>query len=109
MAYLVGRREFYSLSFAVRPGVLIPRPETELIVVTLLDLVKQSAISAPTIADVGTGSGILAVTLAKHLPAAQVVATDMSATALEVAAENAQQHGVAERVEFVRMRFAIRR
>jgi release factor glutamine methyltransferase len=100
VAYLVGRREFYSLSFKVRPGVLIPRPETELIVVTLLDLAKQSGIAAPAIADVGTGSGILAVTLAKHLPAARVVATDSSPAALETAAENAAQHDVAARIEF---------
>jgi release factor glutamine methyltransferase len=100
VAYLVGRREFYSLNFKVWPGVLIPRPETELIVVTVLDLVKQSGLADPRIADVGTGSGILAVTLAKHLPAARVVATDTSPIALEVAAENARQHGVADRVEF---------
>jgi release factor glutamine methyltransferase len=110
VAYLVGRREFYSLSFKVRPGVLIPRPETELIVVTLLDLAKQLPSPSgrgaggegfPTIADVGTGSGILAVTLAKHLPTARVVATDTSKSALEVAAENAKLHGVAERIELV--------
>ncbi len=111
VAYLVGRREFYSLSFKVRPGVLVPRPETELIVVTVLDIVKQLPSPSgrgaggegfPTIADVGTGSGILAVTLAKHLPSARVIATDTSETALEVAAENARQHGVADRVEFIR-------
>ena len=100
VAYLVGRREFYSLNFKVRPGVLIPRPETELIVVTVLDLAKQAALAAPSIADVGTGSGILAVTLAKHLAGARCVATDINKVALEVAAENAQQHGVAERIEF---------
>jgi release factor glutamine methyltransferase len=100
VAYLVGRREFFSLNFVVRPGVLIPRPETELIVITVLDLVKQAAIAEPTIADVGTGSGILAVTLAKHLPAARVVATDLSKTALEVAAENARRHGVADRIDW---------
>jgi len=102
VAYLVGRREFYSLSFKVGPGVLIPRPETELIVVTLLDLAKRRADSSPPrIADVGAGSGILAVTAAKHLPAAQVVATDRSKTALEIAAENARQHGVAERIQWI--------
>jgi release factor glutamine methyltransferase len=101
VAYLVGRREFYSLNFKVRPGVLIPRPETEFIVLTVLDLVKQSGLAEQRIVDVGTGSGILAVTLAKHLPAARVVAIDTSTTALEVAAENARQHGVAERIEFM--------
>lgn len=102
VAYLVGRREFYSLSFQVGPGVLIPRPETELIVVTLLDLAKHRTDSSPpAIADVGTGSGILAVTLAKHLPAARVIATDTCQAALAIAAENARQHGVAERVQFI--------
>jgi release factor glutamine methyltransferase len=100
VAYLVGRREFFSMNFMVRPGVLIPRPETELIVVTALDLAKQAELAAPTIADVGTGSGILAVTLAKHLTAARIVATDVSKTALEIAAENAQRHGVADRIEW---------
>jgi len=102
VAYLVGRREFYSLSFKVGRGVLIPRPETELIVVTLLDLAKQRTDSSPMrIADVGTGSGILAVTVAKRLPTALIVATDTSKVALEITAENARQHGVAERVQAV--------
>jgi release factor glutamine methyltransferase len=102
VAYLVGRKEFYSLSFKVGPGVLIPRPETELIVVTLLDLVKQRGDSSPPeIADVGTGSGILAVTLAKHLPAARVVATDRSKAALSIVEENARQHGVTDRVQCI--------
>jgi release factor glutamine methyltransferase len=111
VAYLVGRREFYSLSFQVGPGVLIPRPETELIVVTLLDLARQLPSPSgrgaggegrwPLIADAGTGSGILAVTVAKHLPAARVVATDTSKVALEIAADNARRHGVAERVEYI--------
>jgi release factor glutamine methyltransferase len=109
VAYLVGRREFYSLSFQVGPGVLIPRPETELIVVTVLDLVKQLRAPSgragdegpPRIADVGTGSGILAVTLAKHLPSAQVIASDTSKAALEIAAANARQHGVADRVQWI--------
>jgi release factor glutamine methyltransferase len=110
VAYLVGRREFYSLSFRVTPDVLIPRPETELLVVAVLDLVKakgpessspQSPIANPSIADVGTGSGIIAVCLAKHLPGSRVTAIDISPAALAVAAENAKKHGVAERIEFV--------
>ena len=68
MAYLVGRREFYSLSFRVGPEVLIPRPETELLLVALLDLAKQRGRRGPCeIADVGTGSGIIAICAAKHL------------------------------------------
>jgi release factor glutamine methyltransferase len=102
VAYLVGRKEFYSLPFKVGPGVLIPRPETELIVVTVLDSARQrTGGEPPVIADVGTGSGILAVTLARHLPAARVVATDLSGTALAIARENAVRHGVAARIEFV--------
>ena len=103
VAYLVGRREFYSLAFKVGPGVLIPRPETELLVVTLLDLAKGRPADAPlAIADVGTGSGILAVCAAKHLPQASVTATDLSPAAMEIAAANAAEHGVAGRIELVR-------
>lgn len=102
VAYLVGRREFYSLSFRVGPGVLIPRPETELLVVALLDLAKGRPNGAPlAIADLGTGSGILAVCAAKHLPGARITATDISPAALEIAAANAAEHGVAERIELV--------
>ena len=119
VAYLVGHREFYSLSFHVTPAVLIPRPETELLVVAVLDLAKtysplpmkersgvraEAASAAATqlaIADVGTGSGAIAVALAKHLPASRVLAIDRSAAALAVAAGNAQHHGVADRIEFV--------
>jgi len=98
VAYLVGHREFFSLSFRVNPDVLIPRPETEQLVVRAIDLNKSSTISR--IADVGTGSGILAVCCAKHVPECEVTALDISSAALEVAAENAQQHGVADRVKF---------
>ena len=102
MAYLVGRREFFSLSFRVGPEVLIPRPETELLLVALFDLVKQRpAGDPPRIADVGTGSGILAVAAAKHLPAARVTATDLSPAALAIARANAAEHGVADRIEFL--------
>ena len=120
VAYLVGRREFYSLSFRVTPDVLIPRPETELLVVAVLDLAKESSgfrvqgsesanqqstinnqQSTISIADVGAGSGVIAVCLAKHLPAGRVTAIDISPAALAVARENAKQHGVADRIEFV--------
>jgi release factor glutamine methyltransferase len=100
VAYLVGRREFYSLPFRVTPDVLIPRPETEFVVIRLLDL------ASPTkrdwaIVDVGTGSGILAVCAAKWLPASRVTAIDISPKALAVAAANAVEHGVSDRIEFV--------
>ena len=102
VAYLVGRREFYSLSFRVTEDVLIPRPETELLVVTLLDLAKRRALGEPiAVADVGTGSGIIAVCAAKHLPEGRLTAIDVSAAALQVARANVAEHGVDERVELI--------
>jgi len=100
VAYLVGRREFYSLSFRVTPDVLIPRPETEFLVITLLDWAGGG--SCPIhICDVGTGSGIIAITAAVHLPRARVTAVDICPKALEVAKVNARQHGVDDRIEFI--------
>lgn len=97
VAYLLGEREFYGRSFKVTPAVLIPRPETELIV----DLVKArvSPGAAPAVLDLGTGSGALAITLALELPAARVTAVDLSPAALEVARGNAAALGA--RVRFV--------
>lgn len=99
VAYLVGHKEFFSLEFAVSPAVLIPRPETEFVVMEFLALAKELA--APHVADVGTGSGNIAVTVAKHHPGAQVTALDISSEALEVARHNANTHGVAERIRCV--------
>jgi release factor glutamine methyltransferase len=103
VAYLVGYREFYSLDFEVTPDVLIPRPETELIVVALLDQVKRRGENdaSVAIADVGTGSGILAVCAAKYLTESHITAIDVSPAALRVAERNAVNHGVAERINFV--------
>ncbi len=102
VAYLVGHREFYSLDFLVTPQVLIPRPETEFVVLSLLDAAKQlPADKRIDIADVGTGSGIIAVTAAKHVPRAHVTAVDVSPAALAAARENSSRHGVGERVEFI--------
>lgn len=101
VAYLVGHKEFYSDTFEVNPDVLIPRPETEHLVVEALDRARELIHSrrlrdddpAPLqIADVGTGSGIIAITLAKHLPGSRVTAIDISAAALEVASRNMQRH-----------------
>jgi release factor glutamine methyltransferase len=107
VAYLIGRREFYSLNFRVTPDVLIPRPETEFLVVAVLDALKainSSAFSlqpsAFAIADVGTGSGAIAVTIAKHELTVRVLATDISPAALAIATENAIAHGVADRIDF---------
>lgn len=103
VAYLVGHREFYSLDFQVTPDVLIPRPETELVVVALLDHVKKLGASdaVVAIADVGTGSGILAVCAAKYVMNSHVTAIDISTAALAVAQRNAVKHGVEEQIEFV--------
>lgn len=104
VAYLIGRREFYSLPFTVTSDVLIPRPETEFVVVGLLDAAKTQPPAGGegfAIADVGTGSGILAVCAALKLPTARVTAVDISPAALAVAKQNAERHGVADRVKFV--------
>jgi release factor glutamine methyltransferase len=102
VAYLLGSREFYSLSFAVTPDVLIPRPETEFLVVELLDRAAEyPPRNGPLrIADVGTGSGVLAVCAAKHLAGSRVVAVDVCSRALHVARQNAAAHGVSERIDF---------
>lgn len=103
VAYLVGHREFYSRDFAVTPDVLIPRPETEFVVVALVDLIKQHAQDDQPvrIVDVGTGSGILAVCAAALLPQAELTALDVSPAALTVASGNAAAHQVGERICFV--------
>lgn len=100
VAYLVGHREFFSLSFRVTPHVLIPRPETEQIVVRAIDLSKEMTIRS--VADVGTGSGILAICCANHIADCQVTATDLSPEALQIAAENATAHEVQPRIDFVK-------
>jgi release factor glutamine methyltransferase len=98
VAYLVGHREFYSLSFDVTPAVLIPRPETETLVLEALRLLKP--LDSPRVLDLGTGSGCIAVSIAKQHKAARVTAIDTSSSALAVAAGNAARHGVADRVTF---------
>ena len=97
--YLTGVQEFFGLPFHVNPAVLIPRPETEHLVEAAIARLQD--FPAPRIADIGTGSGAIAVALAHALPNAQIVALDISPTALAVAAENAARNGVAERIRFV--------
>lgn len=99
-AYILGHKEFWGLDFLVSPGVLIPRPETELIIEETRRLLERA--SRPLVADVGTGSGCLAVALAVDCPTARVIATDTSRTALDVAHRNAVHHKVADRCRFVR-------
>lgn len=101
-AYICGRQEFWSYDFEVTPDVLIPRPETELIVEELLSLLPVDAPALPRrVADIGTGSGCIAVSVAAERPHLHVVATDISRPALDVARRNAQRIGVAPRIEFV--------
>jgi release factor glutamine methyltransferase len=100
LAYITGRREFWHLEFDVSPAVLIPRPETELLVEAALELFPSAADDI-LVADVGTGSGCLAVAIARERPHANIVATDISAAALDVARQNAARHGVADRIRFV--------
>jgi release factor glutamine methyltransferase len=99
VAYLVGRKEFFSLPFEVSPAVLIPRPESEFVVLECLRLARGMA--APRVLDIGTGSGNLAVTVARQHKRAQVTAMDVSPEAIAVASRNARQHGVADRVHFL--------
>ena len=99
LAYILGYREFYGINVAVTPDVLIPRPETEGIVEhTLFMALMGMETRELTIADVGTGSGAIAVNLAIHLPAARIYAVDISEPALDVAAYNIRAHAVADRV-----------
>ncbi len=115
--YITGHQEFWGMDLVVSPAVLIPRPETEHVVETVLELTSgtgskqeqdqrpQTGLSAPhnlRIADVGTGSGAIALALAKELPSAEIYATDISAAALEVAQANAARHDLSSRIHFHR-------
>jgi release factor glutamine methyltransferase len=105
-AYLTGAREFMSLLMAVTPAVLIPRPETEVLVEEVLRWLESrphnnTVFDQPLVADLGTGSGAIAVSLAHYHPAVQVVAIDISEAALEVATVNAARHGLADRINFL--------
>ncbi len=93
LQYITGKAEFFRYQFTVDPRVLIPRPETEQLVVQVIEFVRERGIERPRIADICTGSGVIAISLALELPAAEVVATDISADALEVARGNAVSLG----------------
>ncbi|HSG00088.1 MAG TPA: peptide chain release factor N(5)-glutamine methyltransferase [Vicinamibacterales bacterium] len=99
VAYIVGRREFFGRDFIVTPAVLIPRPDTEMVVTAALECLEDLPADA-LVVDVGTGSGCLAVSLAAERPAVRVVAIDVSRAALDVARSNAERLGTADRVEF---------
>ena len=99
LQYITGHQEFFKLDFEVSPAVLIPRPETELIVETALELLKN--VPAPFIADIGTGSGCIVISLQHEMAEARAIATDVSPAALRIAQRNAQRHGVADRLTLV--------
>lgn len=100
--YITGEQEFYGLGLRVTPAVLIPRPETEVLVEAVLEEVNRAKLQpALRILDVGTGSGAIAIALAHHLPLTQLVAVDISVAALEVSAANAARHVVADRIRFI--------
>jgi len=107
--YITGHQEFWGMDFIVTPAVLIPRPETEHVVETVLRLIREpgedarpplKASSFPRIVDIGTGSGCIALALAKELPRAEIHATDISAAALEIARANAARHQLENRTHF---------
>lgn len=99
VAYLVGKKEFYGLELKVSPAVLIPRPDSETVVVECLALAKS--MPGPAVLDIGTGSGNLALAIAKNHAAANVTALDVSADALAIARANAEKHGLSQRVRFL--------
>jgi len=104
LPYILGHWEFFGLDFDLTPDVLIPRPESELLVeraIAWLGKQPQPQFSSLRVADVGTGSGCIAVSLAKRIPTVQVTATDISLPALNVAKRNAVKHGVANHIDFI--------
>jgi release factor glutamine methyltransferase len=98
-AYITGHKEFYGKDFYVDPRVLIPRPETELLVEKTIEMVRRYRYSS--IADIGTGSGCIAVTLAKELPRTKIIATDLSPYAVEIAAQNIKSHGLTGKIKLL--------
>lgn len=102
VAYITGQREFYGRAFRVTPAVLVPRPETELLVERALTVIDGAGATSrpPSALDIGTGSGAIAVTLMAERPAARVAATDISPDALDVARDNAARHGVNTQLTF---------
>ncbi|MFC1847582.1 peptide chain release factor N(5)-glutamine methyltransferase [Chloroflexota bacterium] len=99
IAYITGHREFYGLDFYVDTNVLIPRPESELLVEKTLELAQKQEVS--TITEVGTGCGAIAISLALRLPQAKIYATDISTAALKVASLNCRKHGVSNRIRLL--------
>lgn len=105
LPYVLGHWEFFGMEFDVTPDVLVPRPETELLVEKAIAWLRESPVRGPSsalrIADVGTGSGIIAVSIAMEIPSSRILATDISSAALQVARGNARKFNVADRIDFV--------
>lgn len=102
VAYLVGHKEFFSIKFNVDSRVLIPRPETEHLVTEAIDAIREMTDEQPTVLDVGTGSGCVAIAICKHSPKAILIACDISDEALEIARQNAATTKVHDRIEFIK-------
>ncbi len=101
LPYIIGTWEFYGLEFTVSPNTLIPRPESEILVEQALSWIKQHPGCKPLIADIGTGSGCIAISLAVHQVESHLIATDISYPALTIASSNSRIHGVADRIDFI--------
>ncbi len=101
LQYITGRQEFFGLEFEVTPDVLIPRPETEIIIEETIRLAHRSGLDQPAIVDVGVGSGCIAVTLARELSRSRVSASDISEAALQVAKRNVSRYGLETQIHFV--------
>lgn len=101
VAYLTGIKEFMSLEFEVDRNVLIPRPETEQLVESIIEYCQENNKTVPNIVDIGTGSGVIAISLAHYIDEARVLGIDISDTALEIAGRNVKKHGLADRVKLV--------
>ena len=102
VAYITGKKEFMSLEFKVKKGVLIPRPDTENLVETIIEHCKKEKITNPQIIDVGTGSGAIAVSLAHYIEDAKVVGIDISSSALKIAHHNMEKHELTERMNILK-------
>lgn len=105
LQYILGSTEFMGLKINVDPRVLIPRPETELLVENIIQFAQQHAYASLRILDIGTGSGNIPIALAKFLPTVRITSLDISAEALSVARDNARQNGVAQQIDFVHVDF----
>jgi release factor glutamine methyltransferase len=101
LQYITGHQEFFGLEFEVTPDVLIPRPETEIIIEETIRIVERGEFIRPLIVDAGTGSGCIAVTLAREIDRLRAIATDISTAALLVAKRNATRHGMIDRIDFI--------